>query len=286
MSGQTLLLCVGATKAGTSWLYQHLRSHPDCHLRAVKELHYFDTIESGTYLRRARKLRALEREAAAKPGPLAAVRAADCADWAQVLERRVEDVPAYLSYLTKGADGRLVADITPAYALLPEARLRRMATMAPDVRFLYLLRDPLARLWSHVRMLAARAASGAAEVPAQARAILARVLAGDERPVADRGDYAGAVRRLQAAVPAGKLAVMVQDEVMTAPGLARLWSFLGIGAGPARFDLRLHQGVEVTLDADQAAAARAWLQPQYDFVEAMFGRLPQGWQRHGSGVAA
>ncbi len=286
MSGSTVLLCVGATKAGTSWLYQHLRSHPDCHLRAVKELHYFDTIESGTYMRRARKMRALQGEAAAKSGPQAAARAADCADWAQVLERRVEDVPAYLSYLNKGATGRLVADITPAYALLPEARLRQMAQMGPDVRFLYLLRDPLARLWSHVRMLAARAASAAAEVPAQARAILARVLAGQERPVADRGDYAGAVGRLRAAVPAGKLTVMVQDEMMTAQGIARMWSFLGIGEGPARFDLRVHRGVEVPMEPDQATAALAWLAPQYDFVEAMFGRLPQGWQHPRSGVAA
>lgn len=286
MSGSTLLLCVGATKAGTSWLYQHLRSHPDCHLRAVKELHYFDTVASGTYGARLRKLRAIEGAARAQTGRAAAERAADCADLVRVIERRAEDVPAYLSYLGEGAGGRLIADITPAYALLPEARLRRMATMTDRVRVLYLLRDPLSRLWSHVRMLAMRAAGQLTEVPALARAILARVLDGEEKAVADRGDYAGAVGRLRASVPEGRLAVMVMDEVMTPPGLARLWSFLGVGEGPAQFDRRVHRGIEVALDADQAAAARAWLAPQYDFVEAMFGRLPRGWQRNGSGVAA
>ncbi|MDB5657806.1 MAG: hypothetical protein JWS10_421 [Cypionkella sp.] len=29
----TLLFCVGATKAGTSWLYDHLFAHPECHFR-------------------------------------------------------------------------------------------------------------------------------------------------------------------------------------------------------------------------------------------------------------
>ena len=37
----TLLFCVGATKAGTSWLFDYLKHHPECHLRSVKELQYF-----------------------------------------------------------------------------------------------------------------------------------------------------------------------------------------------------------------------------------------------------
>lgn len=291
MSGlSTLLLCVGATKAGTSWLYQHLRTHPDCHLRGVKELHYFDTIESGTFGRRIRLQRAAAERLALglveDTGPFVAAKARDAADWLQVLQRGVEDIPAYLSYLGAGAAGRLVADVTPANAVLPEARLRQMATMTADVRFLYILREPVSRLWSHVRMLAVRAASTAADVPRLSHEILARVLAGEERAVADRSDDAGAVLRLCAAVAPGRLAVMVQDEMLTRTGLARLWDFLGVGEGPARLDRPVHRGVEVALDADQAAAARAWLRPQYDFVEALLGRLPSGWRHPRSGVAA
>jgi hypothetical protein len=158
--------------------------------------------------------------------------------------------------------------------------------MTADLRFLYVLREPLDRLWSHVRMLAVRAAAQAPDVSRLAREIFGRVLAGEEQAVAERSDYAGAVQRLRAAVAPGRLAVMVQDEVLTRTGLARLWDFLGIGEGPARFDQRVHRGVDVALDADQAAAARKWLAPQYDFVEAMFGQLPKAWQHPRSGVAA
>ena len=283
MSGApTLLLCVGATKAGTSWLYRHLAAHPDCHLRGVKELHYFDTIENGTFRRQIRLLREYARRL-----PANGTRAADARAWMRVLKREVEDVPAYLGYLTQGAGSRrLVADITPAYALLPVARLRAMATMTPDVRFLYILRDPLSRLWSHVRMLAVRAAAQAAEVPAQARAIMARLLAGDEPGVAARGDYIAVVGRLAQAAAAERVSVVVQDDLMTPGGIARLWSFLGIGAGPVDLARRVHQGVPLPMDPDQEAAARAWLAPQYAFVQARFGRLPQGWQAAGSGEAA
>ena len=35
-------LCIGAQKAGTSWLYENLRCHPDLFLPDQKELHFFD----------------------------------------------------------------------------------------------------------------------------------------------------------------------------------------------------------------------------------------------------
>ena len=38
-----MLFCIGAQKAGTSWLYTLLATHPECHL-PVKEVHYFDTV--------------------------------------------------------------------------------------------------------------------------------------------------------------------------------------------------------------------------------------------------
>ena len=38
-------LCIGAQKAGTTWLYDNLKKHPDLGLPDVKELHYFDSRE-------------------------------------------------------------------------------------------------------------------------------------------------------------------------------------------------------------------------------------------------
>jgi hypothetical protein len=37
-------LCVGAQKAGTSWLFHQLTLHPDFCMPPVKEVHYFDSL--------------------------------------------------------------------------------------------------------------------------------------------------------------------------------------------------------------------------------------------------
>ena len=37
-------LCVGAQKAGTSWLYRQLELHPDFWMPPMKELHYLDSL--------------------------------------------------------------------------------------------------------------------------------------------------------------------------------------------------------------------------------------------------
>lgn len=295
----TTLICVGATKAGTSWLYDHLAGHPDCHLRSVKELHFFDPPESGLPRMQARsnaaeiaRLTGLLAQAEAAPdnGARAARlrrRIADMAAWNAVLERGAGDLAAYRGYLNEGRGAaRLVADVTPSYALLPVAGLRRLLDVAADVRILYLLRDPVARLWSHVRMLAAREARPGQDLAALAGARMDRALAGDDLYFGGRGDYRGCLERLRAAFAPARLMVMFTEDLMTAPGLARLWSFLGIGPGPADFATRVHEGVRLPLSQTLRDRARDALRGQYDFVAQAFPTLPAAWSANMIGSVA
>lgn len=278
----SLLFCVGATKAGTSWLHDYLARHPDCHLRQVKELHYFDRLDLGANWARGDLQRRIARKeaalAAAGAGDAIAL-AAELADLEAALRllSGPEDEAAYLGYLTEGRGVRqLVADMTPAYSLLSVARLRQMAGLLPEVRFLYVLRDPLARLWSHVRMIARRRGGAS---PARAAGILGAVLAGREPAIALRSDYRGALARLDAAVDPGRLMVAFYEELLTAPGIAALCRFLGIAGRPADLGRRVHAGAALALPAAECAAALAWLRPQYDYVERRLGRLPDAWHR-------
>ncbi|HMO09356.1 MAG TPA: hypothetical protein PKD10_17180, partial [Paracoccaceae bacterium] len=97
MEGTTILLGVGATKAGTTWLWDHLSRHPECHARAIKELHYFDTVENRAWGRQikvqkalAERLRARAEAGRANPSRIAQ-RRADVAEWLAVLRRQAED---------------------------------------------------------------------------------------------------------------------------------------------------------------------------------------------------
>ncbi len=281
--GVTILWCIGAAKAGTTWLYRYLRGHPDCHLRAVKELHYFNSVDlGGTWqaaaIARARARRA-ERLAAATGVEASLLRAeiADHDDLLSVLAAGSEGEGAYYDYLRKGAGPRrLVADITPAYALLPEARLAGMAQQ-DGARFLYMMRDPVERLWSHVRMIAARRLKPGEEFAPKAERILRRALDGEETEIVNRGDYAATIERLCAAVPAAQRLVAFTERLITADGVAALCQFLGISPRPAHTAARVHAGQEVALPAAARAAAARFLRPQYDYVEHRFGPLPEAW---------
>ena len=283
-----VVLCIGAAKAGTDWLYRQLRHHPDCKFRAIKELHYFNALDQGTLDRELKKhsdfhaamLSRLAKKGGA-PDFEKAQRIADRADWMDVLERGQEDIPAYLDYLRKNSgSARVVGEMTPAYALLGEERLRQMAVMAPDVRCLFLLRDPVDRLWSHIRMIAARRDDEGRVTERRCATILRRTLAGEEDQIAARSDYAGTLNRLAAAVPGGRLLVEVFEDMVRGDGLARICAFLGI-APVAGDRAPVHAGQPLAMTAMQRGQAQAWLRPQYDAAEAALGRLPDAWRREG-----
>ena len=81
----TLLFCVGAAKSGTTWLYRYLHDHPECHLRSIKELHFFDTIDFDDYDQQFGVLDRLRRDLVAKQ--------ADLSGWhSKNVQRQIDDI--------------------------------------------------------------------------------------------------------------------------------------------------------------------------------------------------
>lgn len=288
MAQATLMYGIGATKAGTSWLYRYLDAHPDCAMPDPKELHFFDTLESGRSKRqvaaidaRIATLREKRAQFRGAYGDRLAAKIAALTEWRDVLASGDADTGRYLGYLYGDAEGaKLVGDITPAYALLPEARLREMATLAPVTRFVYLLRDPVARLWSNIRMVAKRQAKAAGDVAQIAAGLLRKVLAGEERNAMARSDYAGAMARLDRAVPAASLFVGFYETLFSDASIEKLCRFLGIAPRPGDYGDRVHGGVPVTLEDEARGALSRLLAPQYAAMEARFGTLPDAWQQN------
>ena len=282
-----LFFCVGAAKAGTSWLHRQLSAHPECDFRAIKELHYFDALENGRLDRqiahhRSQQLGLKSRlmNRGVSPNSDQQKRLKDRAEWLEVLERG-DDEAAYVDYLMRDAqEGQVVGDMTPAYALLPTERLARMARIAPDVRMLFLMRDPIDRLWSHIRMIAARRDENGEVTARRCENILDRVFSGAEDQIAKRSDYAGALRRL--AVVGERLMVEVFEDMIAGPGFQRICSFLGIA--PRAVDLTpVHVGQDLPMTDEQRRAAAKYLAPQYDAAERYLGALPEAWSRKGHG---
>ncbi|MCC5975039.1 MAG: sulfotransferase [Rubellimicrobium sp.] len=291
MTGPRLLYGMGATKAGSSWLYRMLHGHPDCRLREVKEAHYWDTFAPASAARQAAVLRGqiarwqVERARAAAEGkPRKAegltAQMAEVAGLIAVLEGDRAGDRAYLDWLFAGSEGRrIVADVTPAYGIQPAPILRRMATLTEGARYLYLMRDPLARLWSHVRMEAARDSGAATDLEQKANGMLKRIIdKGVRSHVLERGDYPAIVARIREHLPADALRVEFCERLQTDEGWRDLCLWLGIGYHAPDGSRRVHQGPKVALHADLAGKAVRFLKEHYDWAAQEMGPLPREWQ--------
>jgi hypothetical protein len=281
----TLFFGIGAQKCGTTWLHEYLRDHPEAQVPLVaKELHYWDAIRpphirplgdlSGLGLRRALR-RAVARARADAEGRAAIDRRAV---WERAL--RGGD-PAHRHYadllFEAGARARAVGEITPAYALVGADTLREMAELSPNARFFFVMRDPVARLLSGLRMKVARATGAVTGAALHAAAEEAM----DRDPELDlaRSRYEKTIARLDAAVPAGRVAYFFYETLFDQRELDRLTGFLGISPKAGDTGRRVFAGEgETPVEAGLLARLRAALQATYDVVAERFGPLvPAAW---------
>ena len=281
------MFCIGATKAGTTWLHRHLSQHPECHLRSIKELHYFSKSEPQHFDKALREgAQAMElvqarMDASGQTNPSQAQQMADLCDWQDVLGKREINLPAYRQYMESGIESRhVVGDVTPGYALMPMPKLKALLAVGSDVRIVYLIRDPLERLWSHVRMIAKRTAlqSFANEAAHLLDRVTSGDLSGEAKGIVARGNYAAILPKLARVFDPRRLLVLFYEDLMTSQGVAKLSAFLGIACEGADFARRVHVGLPLDMSAAARHQALAFLRPQYDYVAAAFQNIPAVWR--------
>ena len=130
-------LCVGAQKAGTSWLYRQLEPHPDFWMPPVKELHYLDNLNRTK--RRHPPRSNDERDAC--------------------FVESIKDL-SMRSHIDLDRYGRLFChkgtlhsgDISPAYSTLSDEVIERVVDHFPNLKVVFLARDPVERAWSQLSM--------------------------------------------------------------------------------------------------------------------------------------
>jgi hypothetical protein len=118
-------------------LYQQLDSHPDFWMPPVKELHYFDQLSRIQRAGRPRSsderdLRFLERlkSLSAEPG-------IDLENYGHLFEPKAS---------------LLSGDISPNYSTLNDEVIRLVVGYFPNLKVIFLARDPVERVWSHLSM--------------------------------------------------------------------------------------------------------------------------------------
>lgn len=279
-------ICVGAQKAGTQWLYDQLAWHPAFWMPPVKEFHYLD---GGSFARHRRAAKSLRRRAALGLPLVNAVRAkrsyrALTARDLDFLERYAAlladeriDLEGYAGLFAPKA-GDLAGDITPGYSRLDAEAIAAFARRFPETRVIYIARDPIERLWSHILMTARRNKS-------IERITLERTMKFARRPMVRlRCTNTEVVRRWRAEVPEGRFGLFVFDDIRDDPVAARraILSFLDAdpnapsGALPPDFNRKSGER-KVAMPDDIRAALVAEFADELRASASEFGGAARGW---------
>lgn len=145
-------ICIGMQKAGTRWLYQQLREHPDFWMPPIKEFHFFNK-----RFDKEGNVKIIKRDA---PDVAHKVQRGH----ASSTETRDDKFFRLASSYEEGLGiewyerlfepkGDLISgDITPAYSTLSEECIREISLRFRGLRIILLLRDPVERLWSQLCM--------------------------------------------------------------------------------------------------------------------------------------
>ena len=280
LDGKTLLICVGAMKCATSWLHSYLGQLDGVTPSPLKELHFFnrnfpDNALSDMDLLAIRRLTLFLSQEGHPARHLASSAMIQAAlDRVQM----IYDDNAYFGHLARicTPQTRVLCDVTPAYSVLGIDGFSHMrafcATQGIRLKLLFVMRDPVERLWSQLRHMQQQTIIENA-VEAWPRAL-------NSMPVMARGDYCGIVTALDQVFEPEAILYLFYEDLMRTPSLGRLCAFLGASQIAADTSRRRNE-TEVKTGLPEAARA-AFLQalaPQYAFCRERFGTdVPSAWQ--------
>ncbi|WP_157961902.1 sulfotransferase domain-containing protein [Acuticoccus kandeliae] len=274
---KTFIYCVGAQKAGTTWLHDQLRRHPRFAFPAHKELHVFN-------VRYCRELcgQFLDRRVLALLKPDMVDRAPGARRLEEVDEEIALIIRAFVydeDYLRIFSPKRLgkyafTGDFSTLYGLLPVEGMARMRAIVEedgfDCRVIFLMRDPISRYYSALRMLDTTEATDKA---------FDRFEPSLERPFhRANGAYDEIIGRLEQVFAPEEILYGFYEDLFNDAFTRRLRDFLGLKHLPMHYGKRVNvsrDGSPLT-EAMVEAAMRVY-RPVYAFCADRFPETADLW---------
>jgi hypothetical protein len=265
---------IGAQKAGTTWLYDMLAQNPSIWLPPLKEVHYFDYL-GAPEARRTKRANHIDKVAGMlERGRTDKGSDSDSVAKAAFLRGLIGDhllTPDWYGSIFDydGAKGRIKGEITPAYLELDENKMAVLTNMLPQTRFVLIIREPVARSMSQLKMAAARSKVPEGQDPDWAF-LLKRIKTNT------RGNYQSAIPLWQKSVGADRILIRPFGMVKNEP--AALLRDIEDFIGAERFDgyESMTEPSHKTKDVAQvpdwvAKEVEAMAAPQRDYLIEAFG---------------
>lgn len=273
LRSRQMVIGLGAMKCGTTWLSDYLAGHPDFFHAPIKEMNFFNQRWDNPFSGDGAPFRLYRMEEIILDRHFP--RSAKLRQRLQALAQmgRLETVEDYLGFYARrmGAQGHF-GEISPSYAMLPPDALREIARVTADVRFLFLMRDPAARMVSNIQHVRRR-------VRAQdsVDAIIADLT--PDSPMWLRGDYGRTMDAIDAAGATDRCKFIIYEDLFRPETIRDLCEWLGLGFVQPDFGKKLNVAQSEPLSSAQKSAVREKLEPVYRDLAARFGAdRPAKWQ--------
>lgn len=272
-------LVIGAQRAGTTWTSVNLDYHPEIWMPPIKETNFFNEIwnPSGAGWERASRIEQAADFAAwfatvEDPPP----RQRSRADALELCADLPLDEGAYRAIFAHAGIDSLCGEVAPDYAILPRAAIARIAAGNPALRAVLSLRDPIERVWSHLRRNLGAAAAGMN---------MAALRGAGLWPAYElRTNYPAILARWRAALGTERLLVLPFDDIAVDPAgfLCRICRHVGVVADPRLFP---RAGLVVTTTPDIPAPTALYLElrdallPIYESLAECAPEISEPWRR-------
>lgn len=265
-------LCIGAQKSGTSWLFKVLQEHPQIFMPPIKELHFFDRVNTDDAALRdrhhelARKLITKEKR-----------------KWFFADRKRIDYLQRVVSHTTVTpewygetfswpvAQGVRRGEITPSYLELSDDQVAYARKLLGPVKLIAVVRRPLDRQLSQLRMWAQR--GDGTKVPRNDTEWMRLYKQMMRR--GERGAYSEGIPAWQNHFGKDSMLILPYGDLTADPRafIAAIEDFLGI-ARHSRYRYlteKVHVTKKLTIPDDVIERARKRTAAEDEFLKATFG---------------
>ncbi len=265
---RTFILCLGAQKAGTTWLFKQLIKSPHYSKGFSKEYHLFDTLYLDQEFDAKEKVRQrIKNYPFQNEKNFVAKHETVMAGFYTNPERYYDYFDSILE------DGGFTSDITPSYSGLPAERLAEIRVgfekRGINLRVVFLLREPILRVESAIKMnLRRKGALRSTKSEILAEKILKNL---NSPPDLLRGDYRQICNQIDLAFSENDVFYGFYETLFTSAEVKRLSDFLGLPTSLFDVEEKINASPRSFYYSERELSLfRAMVEERYRFVADRF----------------
>jgi hypothetical protein len=258
------VLGVGAQKAGTSWLHSQVNNCPEADLGIIKEYHVWDavftdlaeiiTLDEGKTENDIIKLR---RNMQVTSG-------------------------VYENYFRSliGGGIRLTGDFTPSYATLSAEHFleikHRLEKSGFAVKVIFVMRDPVERMWSGFRMRLKKLQAKGLLIPDDELMAQFDIYSAGKQRVA-RSRYDKTLAAIRTSFHSDDVYIGFYEKLFEQDTLKDISDFLGIDLTHSDVAARINEGNPISLSSEVRVALKGKYSEVYEFCEREYPETKELW---------